>query len=330
MSVVLALALTAAAPQTDVVSRLFAATSNGAFISYSWGEHWTRLRPDLRGLRGDVSAFVCLGPAVFAGSSEGVFVSDDFGESFRPLDSWPAGSGAVTSFLAARLFALEPTLFVGTTSGLYRSNDGGYEWARVGAGAMQSAVRAFAWPGPELFVATDGGLYRSVDRGDTWSRIEAGLPPGPLLSLAVSQFFPLDPTIFVGTAGKGVFKSKDGGKSFQPAGADVLGQEQAHALFWWEALLLVGTDSGLFLSDDGGVKFRPVKDLAGSSVLSIAVPGADSGWLSSEVIVGTRSGVLKSSDGAQRFRPVQEGMGRPEVLSLATFPSPPQERERRR
>jgi photosystem II stability/assembly factor-like uncharacterized protein len=329
-SLVLALTLASIPPQEPVVSRLFAATSDGPFLSYSWGEHWTRLRRDMRGLQGDVTAFLCLGPSVFAGTSEGLFVSDDFGENYRRVPSWPGGAGTVTALLAARLFALEPTLFVGTTSGLYRSKDGGYKWERVGASAIQSAVRSFAWPGPDLFVATDGGLFRSVDGGGSWARVEGGLSSAPLLSIAASQFFGLDPTLFVGTSGQGLYKSEDGGKSFHPVGSAVLGRTTVQALFWWGALLLVGGDSGLFLSDDGGGKFRPVKDLEGLSVLAIAVPGADSGGLSSEVIVGTRSGVLKSSDGAQRFRAVDEGMGRPEVHALATFPSPPQERERRR
>jgi hypothetical protein len=58
------------------------------------------------------------------------------------------------------------------------------------------------------------------------------------------------------------------------------------------------------------------------------VPGAEE-EVASDVIVGTDLGVFKSSDGAQRFRRAQEGMGPIEVRALATFPLPPQNRERR-
>jgi photosystem II stability/assembly factor-like uncharacterized protein len=317
------------AAQEHVVSRMFAATSDGPFITYSWGEHWTRVRPDMRGLSGEIDVFLCLGPAVFAGGSAGVFVSDDFGENYRRLESWPKNAGGVTNFLAARLFALEPTLFVGTSNGLYRSDDAGGEWVRVGAREIASTVRDIDWPGPTLFVATDGGLYHSVDKGDHFIRVTAGLPEAPILTLAVSRFFGIEPTLFAGTKGSGLYKGADGGKKFVPVGGDALARATIHALFWWESLLLVGTDEGLFLSDDGGKKFRAAKELVGVPVLAISVPAAETGG-GSEVIVGTNEGVLKSSDGVQTFRRVHEGLGEPVVRALASFPMPVQDRERRR
>jgi hypothetical protein len=110
-------------------------------------------------------------------------------------------------------------------------------------------------------------------------------------------------------------------------GVEVLGKETVRALVWWGGLLIVG-DSGLFLSNDTGKKFRKVRELEGRRVLSLSVPGAEAD-VSSDVIVGTDLGVFKSSDGAQTFRRVQEGMGQVEVRVLATFPITPQNREKR-
>jgi photosystem II stability/assembly factor-like uncharacterized protein len=316
------------APGQEVIARLFAATSEGSFLSYSWGEHWERLRGDLRGFEGQIDAFACLGPTVFAGGSAGLFVSDDFGETFHRVATWPGDAPEVTRFLAARLFALEPTLFVGTRGGLYRTNDSGHEWQRVGASEISSAVRDMSWPGPELFVASDSGLHRSVDKGERWVRMGAGLPSAPLLSLAISRYFPSDPLLFAGTAGKGVYRSGDGGEHFEPVGAVDVSGATVRALFWWGSLLLVGTDDGLFLSEDGGKKFRKAKELSGVPILSISVPGAEA-EISSDIILGTTRGVYKSSDVGQSFRSVQEGMGPVEVRSLATFPAGPHHRERR-
>ena len=171
-----ALVLVLAAWQPEIAqSRLFAATTEGAFLTYSWGEHWTRLRPDMRGFSGELRAFACLGSNVFVGGSDGIFISADFGENYRPVESFEAKD--VTTFQAARLFALEPTLFAGTATGLYRSKNGGVEWEQIGAETIQTAVRALAWPGPELFVVTDGGLFVSDDAGDSWSIIASGLAP---------------------------------------------------------------------------------------------------------------------------------------------------------
>lgn len=275
-----------------------------------------------------MNAFACLGPTVFAGGVDGLFVSDDFGENFHPAPTWPKAAPEVTSFLTARLFALEPTVFVGTTGGLYRSTDLGYKWQRVGASEIQAAVREMSWPGPELFVATDSGLHKSLDKGESWLPVGAGLPPVALLSLTVSRYFALEPTLFVGTAGKGVYKSTDGGEHFVQVGDSQLAGATVHAVFWWGSLLMVGTEDGLLLSEDGGKKFRKAKDLQGLSILSLSVPGAEA-EVASDVIVGTNRGVYKSSDVARSFRRVQEGMGPLEVRSLATFPMVPQHRERR-
>ncbi len=120
----------------------------------------------------------------------------------------------------------------------------------------------------------------------------------------------------------------DGGERFEAVGVDLLAKETVRALVWWGGLLIVGTDGGLFLSDDGGKKFKKARDLEGLRILSISVPGAEE-EVASDVIVGTDRGVFKSSDGAERFRKVQEGMGPLAIRALATFPLPPQNRERR-
>ncbi len=329
-SMVVLLAFALALPQQQTtIARLFAATREGPFITYSWGEHWTRLRPDYRGLEGEIAVFVCLGPWVYAGGARGLFLSDDYGENYRRVESWPPGGPAVTSILTARLFGLEPTIFVGTSAGLFRSKDAGTKWLRVGEREIGSAVREMSWPGPELLVATDSGLYRTRDMGERFDRVGAGLPSSPLLALSVSRYFGLEPLVFVGTEGAGLYKSADGGEKFEAVGIDVVGKDTVRALVWWGGLLLVGADGGLFLSHDGGKKFQKARDLEGRRVLALSVPGLEAD-VASDVIVGTDLGVFKSSDGAQRFRKVQEGMGPIEVRALATFPLPPQDRERRR
>lgn len=327
MSAILSLFLIAAAPQEGVVSRLFAATSEGPYVSYSWGEHWTRLRGDLRGFTGEIRSFLCLAPTVYAGGSDGLFVSDDFGELYRKVERFPGAS--VTTILSARLFALEPTLFVGTESGLFHSKDGGVKWARLGEGFLEGTVHDIVWPGPELFVAGDDGLFVSRDIGESWEGVDAGLPDAPITAIALSEFFGVDPQIFAGTRSEGLYRSRDGGERFEPVGKRELGGASVNDLFWWGSLLVVASSEGLLLSDDAGESFRRAPELEGRNVLSISVPGAES-HVPSDLIVGTDGGVFKSSDGATSFRAVLEGMGPIRVLDLATFPLPPQSRERRR
>ena len=326
MTAALVLLVALAAQPERVVSRLFAATTDGPYVSYSWGERWVRLRPDLRGFDGNIATFACLGPAVYAGGSESIFISDDYGESYVRVDSFPGKD--VTTFHTARLFALEPTIFAGTTSELYRSTDGGTEWMHVGAGQITSAVRDTTWPGPQFFAATDGGLFVSEDIGESWERLDTGLPTGPLLSMVVSRFFLADPMIIVGSRGAGLYRCSDGGASFEPIGDKAMTSRTVHALYWWDALLLMGTDDGLFLSDDAGDTLRPAEALDGHAVLSLSVPAPDSPR--SDILLGTDRGVFKSSDGGASFRLMTEGLGVPSVNELSTFPAPAQDRERSR
>ena len=320
------LALSLLTLQPDIVlSRLFAATSDGAFVSYSWGEQWIELTPGGRGFSGEIAAFACLGPAVFAGGEDGIFISSDYGESYGKIKGFKGGD--VRVFLTATRFALEPTVFVGTGNGLYRSLDGGATWERIGAEAIASPVRAMTWPGPELFVATDEGLYRSNDSGESWSAVTSGLPGTPTLSIAISQYYGLDPTIFVGTRDRGLYRSSDGGEHFERVGGDGAARVTVHSVFWWGPLLLVGTDVGLWLSDDGAEHFSVVPMLEGRAIHTILVPVPEVG-AQSDVILGTDEGVFKSSDGAISFRRVDEGLGTPSVIQLATFPVRVQDRER--
>ncbi len=301
-----------------VHQRLFAATEGGPFISYSWGEHWQRLR-ELRGLNGRINTFICLEPNVFAGGDQGLFLSDDFGENYRKVGSW--NGGEITALLAAKFYPADPTIFAGTRNGLYRSTDAGYEWRQLGEGLIRGSVHELSWPGPSLFAAVDTGLYRSEDSGESWERIEGGLPEAPLVAITLSRFFSIDPVVFVGSRGQGVYRSRDGGESFEQVGGAEWRNRIVHALFWWGSMLLAGTEDGLFFSHDTGESWESPELLQGFPSLALSVPAAEAG-VNSDIIVGTPRGVYKSSDGGQSFRHVVEGMGSIAVTSFATFPMP--------
>jgi len=67
-------------------------------------------------------------------------------------------------------------LFVGTSLGLYRSRNDGWDWERCAHGLPYADVTAIAvrWEDPDELLVTDyrtGAIYFSSDRGETWERI---------------------------------------------------------------------------------------------------------------------------------------------------------------
>ena len=304
-------------------SRLFAATERGSYISYSWGEQWERLRSEVRGYSESLTTFACLGPVVFTGGTEGLFVSRDYGESYLRVETFPGNE--VTTITTARLFELEPVILVGTTSGIYRSMDGGTKWNQIGSTQLQGIIHEIKWPGPELFVASDDGLYMSTDIGESWKKLGSDLPARAFLSIALSRFFLADPKIFVGSKEAGLYRSSDGGYNFERLGEKEQKFFMVNALFWWKRLLMVGTNRGLYLLDNANDNLVQVESLRDREILSILVPAPEA--VQSDILLGTDAGVFKSSDGGQFFKPVHNGLGTPRVVELSTFPIFAQNRE---
>ncbi|HID64568.1 MAG TPA: exo-alpha-sialidase [Anaerolineae bacterium] len=72
-----------------------------------------------------------------------------------------------------------------------------------------------------LFARLDEGLIKSTDGGRTWWPVNIGLPlkddgnPPSVLSLAISPDYASDGTLFVGLVDHGVYRSVDGGESWE-------------------------------------------------------------------------------------------------------------------
>jgi photosystem II stability/assembly factor-like uncharacterized protein len=211
---------------------------------------WRSIGP-YRGGRTRAAAGVPGQPNVFyiGVCNGGVWKTTDYGRTWQPIfDDQPTGSiGAI---------AVAPSdpnvVYVGSGEGLHR---------------------------PDLSVGD--GIYRSSDGGKSWTHL--GLKDGQQIpAMAVD---PRDPNkLFAAVAGhpygpnkeRGIFRSTDGGQSFQKVlpsgydenmgGADVLidpsNPDVVYAALWearespWENFDWNGGNAGIFKSTDGGQTFQ--------------------------------------------------------------------------
>ena len=192
-----------------------------------------------------------------------LFVNEDTGGSDVAID--PSNPSLV--YAGMWQFRRRPWSFAsgGPGSGLYKSADGGTTWKKVTsgmpAGDLGRIGLAIAPGKPNVVYAAieakRGGIYRSEDRGETWAEMNTGA------FAAVRPFYfgmiAVDPNDEnrIYKPGINLVSSDDGGKTL----SDVTGgvHSDFHAV-WIEPRdsehILVGTDGGLYESQDRGNHWR--------------------------------------------------------------------------
>jgi hypothetical protein len=284
---------------------LFAGTPAGLWRSGDWGARWDLVRPSA------THTILPLGPRVLVGNDNAVLVSEDFGVVWSEV----ALGTPVLAVLPSRYPQSDPTVFAGTSGGLLRSEDAGRTFKPTGL--TGTPVHRLEWPGPALVIATGRGVVVSQDAASTFAPPGEGLPAGEVRALALSSFFAVDPVLFAGVGDAGVFRSRDGARTWRASGLE---GHTVHDLVWLGPILYAATERGLFRSEDAGEKWAPLGEgLAGRAVFRLMFPLApDSG---AEAFVGTDDGIFRTTDGGLHW--LKSGLPGERVLSLATFPPPP-------
>jgi photosystem II stability/assembly factor-like uncharacterized protein len=209
------------------------------------------------------------------------------------------------------------TIFTGTASGLWKSGDWGGHWERVRGRADSAsladvgAARSILALGPGVLVGTDAGLFVSQDFGQAWKRTELRRPVHAVLP---SRYPQSDPTVFAGTA-DGLLRSVDAGATFTPT---IVRGMRVSRLEWPGPDLVLATDTGVLVSEDGGKSFRSGRGLPDGQVNALALSsfyGVDP-----VVFAGTPTGVFRSGDGARTWSPAGlDGQAVHDVVWLGPF-----------
>jgi len=68
-----------------------------------------------------------------------------------------------------------------------------------------------------VFVGTESGIFRSSNRGRAWREIGFSSGSAPVIKLAISPSYGTDDTLFAATESAGLYRSSDGGETWNSA-----------------------------------------------------------------------------------------------------------------
>ena len=199
----------------------------GAWRSTDGGKNWERVS---EGLYGE-SAVRALAvhprdsSVIYAGVDDGIYRSQDQGESWLRLDS-PMND---IPLWALAIDPVDPNIiFAGTRpAAVFRSKDGGQSWQkltvkiadecpnvripRVTALAVDPLEHSHIWAGIEV-----DGVRRSRDGGDTWESVTGGINDLDIHDLTITVG---PPKTLLTITPQEVFSSTDDGVTWVPVGA---------------------------------------------------------------------------------------------------------------
>ncbi|MEP7096218.1 MAG: hypothetical protein ABI748_01025 [Dokdonella sp.] len=309
--------------------------------------HWRLIGP-FRGGRVLTVTGVLGQPAhfYFGAVNGGVWESKDAGRTWLPIfDGQNVGSIGALGVAPSN----PNVLYVGTGEadmrsdiaqgdGVYKSADAGKTWAKIGLADTQQIGRVIVDPrnADTVFVAalghpygpnTERGVFRSRDGGKNWQKVlgpddatgaidlafEPGNPQVIYASLWQARRTPWNVYPPASGPGSGLYKSSDGGDTWQPVGGNGFAQGKLGRIGIDVArtdpkrvyAIVDGDEGGLYRSDDAGAHWRKT---------STDPRIWQRGWYFGRVTVDPKNAdriyvmntiVLRSDDGGKTFIPLK-------------------------
>ncbi len=257
----------------------------------------------------------------FEALSGSIFKSIDSGDNWTEIYQGPAVQQVV----------IDPsnpdTVYAATLpAGVIRSTDGGAEWSRSNQGLVNTSVPTLAIDaaGAKLYAGTvTDGIYRSSNHGGGWNPTENGIGGAAIVSMVVD---PQNPnTVYAGTEliGGAVFKSIDGGVTWERAST---GTENAILSLAIDPVtpttLYAGAlFNGVFKTTDGGAQWVSSINVPGDLTVSALTIDPRTPAM---VLAGANEGLLMTTDGGEIWVTIQNGL--PDgvaITDLVRSPSDP-------
>ena len=282
---------------------LYLLTSNELLASIDEGKTWNSLgaRPE-----GRVVTLIITDTAMYLVLSTEVFRSEDVGNQWKSIgQNLKINNMPDRNFLIWDALAIDNTLFVGTSQGLFQFTDA---WEKLSV-PTSHGIKSLAVAGDRLYVGTTNvsqlgagrSLYASVfystDLGDSWTDITPDTREHLHKIIAAVEVVPVGETLMLVGVG-GVLVSYDRGETWMDPRRDrgVLGAFPVVAVD--ESNFYITNPSGITRSTNGGVTWHPF--MAG--MVNSDVPNLIT--VKNVLYALTSKEMFKSADGGESWKSV--------------------------
>lgn len=212
------------------------------------------------------------------------------------------------------------TLWVATTSGIFKTINGGDTWVNKRTGNFDD-LELKPEDSSVLYAATGNVVYKSTNGGENWSSITSGMLSGSArLEIDVTPANPevlyIFTTDFTYTTGK-IYKSSNAGASFEETfsgGQDIFETSQA----WYDFAFAVSDTNeneiytgilNIWKSTNSGSTFSKVNNWNAPAAASYTHADIHNlRFINGTLFAGTDGGIYTSTDGGSNFTDLTEGL----------------------
>ena len=195
------------------------------------------------------------------------------------------------------------TLFVGTTGGVWISNDKGDNWKKLESATMPQGVNSMAVDPRRqstIYAGTNWRPYKSTDGGKSWRLIKNGMiDDSDVFAITVN---PRDPEHIVASACSGIYESFNGGEKWAKIQGIPAQSRRTRDIVQHPSIagtVYAATTEGFWMTTNGG-KSWALTTQRNLEINSIAVHPQEP----NRVFIATNNyGVMVSNDGGKNFIP---------------------------
>lgn len=238
-----------------------------------------------QGLRGNVRSLATDSHVILAGTSDGGIYRSQDGAAWEKMASYPKyvvdrvvfgpnaayavlwtpydmatgyllqsrDSGKTWDVILSKkpirsLAVSQSEIVAGTLSGVFLSTDKGVSWRKIGEFNQLDTVTIDPENPATIYVGTWHLPYKTTDGGAHWRRIDRGIAnDSDVFSVLASG------NLVYASACSGIYKSVDGGESFNRVRGIPASAERTRVLRWVDAEnVFAGTTDGLWRTTNGG------------------------------------------------------------------------------